>query len=110
MSKWIRKGDKVVIIAGSNRGKSGEVLSVKGEKVVIQGINIRKKHMKRRSKVGAGEIIEMEKPIHVSNLCLCNADGKSIKVKVRFSAEGEKQLYFIDGQETIVHRVIKKAV
>ncbi|MCX6987852.1 MAG: 50S ribosomal protein L24 [Chlamydiae bacterium] len=110
MSKWIRKGDKVLVISGNNRGKNGEVLSVRGEKVVIQGINIRKRHMKRRAKVGAGEIIEMEKPIHISNVCLCNADGNPVKVKVRFTAQGEKQLYFIDGQTEVVHRVIKKTV
>jgi large subunit ribosomal protein L24 len=108
MSKWIRKGDKVVVIAGNERGKTGEVLSVRGERVIVQGMNIRKRHMKRRAKVGAGEIIEMEKPIHISNVCLCNADGKPVKVKVRLSSKGEKELYFVDGQTEVVHRVIKK--
>jgi len=58
--------------------------------------------------VGSGEIIEMEKPVHISNVCLCNADGKPVKVKVRVSSKGEKELYFIDGQKEVVHRVIKK--
>ena len=64
--------------------------------------------MKRRAKTGSGEIIEIEKPIHISNVCLCNADGKPVKVKVRVSSKGEKELYFIDGQNEVVHRVIKK--
>lgn len=108
MSKWIKKGDKVVVIAGNNRGKTGEILSKRGDRVIIQGVNIRKKHMKRRAKVGSGEIIEMEMPLHVSNVCLCNADGQPVKVKVRVSSQGEKELYFVDGQKEVVHRVIKK--
>lgn len=108
MSKWIRKGDKVVVIAGNDRGKTGEILSKRGDRVIIQGVNIRKRHMKRRAKAGSGEIIEMEKPLHVSNVCLCNADGQPVKVKVRVSSKGEKELYFVDGQKEVVHRVIKK--
>lgn len=108
MSKWIRKGDKVVVIAGNAKGMTGEILSRRGERVTVQGVNIRKRHMKRRAKVGSGEIIEMEKPVHISNVCLCNADGKPVKVKVRLSSKGEKELYFIDGQKEVVHRVIKK--
>jgi len=108
MSKWIRKGDKVVIIAGNERGKTGEVLSVRGEKVIVQSVNIRKKHMKRRAKVGSGEIIEMEKPVHISNVSLCNAEGKPVKVKVRFTGKGEKELYYVDGQTEVVHRIVKK--
>jgi len=108
MSKWIRKGDKVVVIAGNAKGMTGEILSRRGERVTVQGVNIRKRHMKRRAKVGSGEIIEMEKPVHISNVCLCNADGKPVKVKVRVSSKGEKELYFIDGQKEVVHRVIKK--
>ncbi|NDD57802.1 MAG: 50S ribosomal protein L24 [Chlamydiae bacterium] len=108
MSKWIRKGDKVVIIAGNERGKTGEVLSVRGEKVIVQGINIRKKHMKRRAKVGAGEIIEMEKPVHLSNVSLSNSDGRPVRLKVRTNTLGEKELYFVDGQNEVLHRVVRK--
>lgn len=108
MSKWIRKGDKVVVIAGNERGKTGEILSVRGERVIVQGINIRKKHVKRRAKAGAGEIIEMEKPIHASNVSLCNAEGRPVKVKVRLSSKGDKELFFVDGQQEVVHRIIKK--
>ena len=110
MSKWIRKGDKVVIVAGNERGKTGEILSVRGDKVIVQGVNIRKRHMKRRAKVGSGEIIEMEKPVHISNVSLCNTDGKPVKVKVRFTVKGEKELYYVDGQNEVVHRIVKKTV
>lgn len=74
--KKIRKGDKVVAIAGNDRGQTGTVLSVLGEKVVVQGINVRKKHVKRSQANQAGGIIEMEKPIHISNVKLCGQNDK----------------------------------
>lgn len=108
MSKWIKKGDKVVIIAGNDKGKTGEVLSRRGERVIVQGMNIRKRHMKRRARVGAGEVIEMEKPMHISNVSICNTNGDPVKVKVRLTSKGDKELFFLDGQKEVVHRVIKK--
>lgn len=107
MSKWIKKGDKVIVISGNDKGKIGEVLNRRGERVVVQGVNIRKKHMKRRTKVGAGEIIEMETSIHVSNVSLCNADGKPVKLKIRLTG-GTKELFYLEGQKEVIHRQIKK--
>lgn len=82
MSKWIKKGDKVLVIAGNERGRTGTVLRRKGDRVVIQGMNIRKKHAKRQAKVQTPTIVEMEMPIHVSNVRLCDDEGKAIQVKV----------------------------
>ena len=109
MSKWIKKGDKVVVIAGNEKGKSGEVLSRKEDRVVLQGINIRKKHAKRRTKTAASEIIELEMPIHVSNVSLCNADGKPVKVKVKVSKSGAKELFYTEGGKEIKYRQVSKA-
>ena len=103
MSKWIKKGDKVIVTSGNNAGKIGEVLSRKGDRVVIQGANIRKRHMKRRAESGPGEIIEMEKPIDISNVSICNAEGKAVRLKVK-TVDGLKQLYYKDGQNEVVHR------
>ncbi len=103
MSKWIKKGDKVIVTSGNYAGKIGEVLSRKDDRVVIQGVNIRKKHMKRRTESGPGEIIEMEKPIQVSNVSICNAEGKPVRLKAKM-VDGQKQLYYKDGQKEIVHR------
>ena len=50
MSKWIRKGDKVVVTSGNDKGKTGEVILRKEDRVVVQGVNIRKKHVKRQQK------------------------------------------------------------
>lgn len=78
MSKRIKKGDRVLVITGNERGKSGEVLVRSEERVVIQGINIRKKHLKRTQESKGGRIVEMEVPIHISNVCLCDKEGKRI--------------------------------
>lgn len=106
MSKWIRKGDKVVVIAGNDKGKIGEVLARSGERVIVQGVNIRKKHMKRRAKVGSGEIIEMEVPFHISNVMICDKEGKPVKLKVRVNSKGDKELFFLKEKEEVVHRTL----
>lgn len=82
MGKWIKKGDRVLVIAGNYRGKAGEVLSRGEERILVQGVNIRKKHMKPTQQTqGKGRIIEMEVPIHISNVCLCDKEGNRIKEK-----------------------------
>ena len=107
MSKWIKKGDKVVVLAGNERGKTGEVIGRSGERVLVQGINIRKKHAKARTKGTGGEIHEMEAPIHISNVRLCNAEGKPVKVKVRVNSD-KKELFFRDGDKEITLRQVRK--
>jgi large subunit ribosomal protein L24 len=80
MGKWIKKGDRVLVIAGNDRGKSGEVLSRGEERILVQGVNVRKKHLKPTQQTqGKGRIIEMEVPIHISNVCLCDKEGKRIQ-------------------------------
>jgi large subunit ribosomal protein L24 len=109
MSKWIRKGDKVVVIAGNEKGKSGEVIKRTEDRVVIQGINIRKKHAKRRQKTPGTEILEMEMPLHISNVALCNADGEPVRPKVRIEAKsGAKELYYLEGENQVTLRQINK--
>ena len=109
MSKWIRKGDKVIVISGNEKGKSGEVIARSEDRVVIQGINIRKKHAKRRQKAPGAEIIEMETPLHVSNVALCNADGKPVRAKVRVNKKsGAKELYYLEGENEVTLRSVRK--
>ena len=107
MSKWIKKGDKVVIIAGNEKGKTGEVIARQEERVIVQGINIRKKHVKRRAKTGAGEIHEMEMPIHISNVSLCNSEGKPVKAKVRITGQRERVILF-EGEKKSSLRQVRK--
>ena len=82
MSKMkIKKGDKVVVIAGDDKGKTGEVLKAmpKEGKVVVQGVNLVKRHTKP-SQNSAGGIITKEAAIQVSNVAIATADGKASKV------------------------------
>ena len=66
----LRTGDKVTVIAGSNKGKSGKILKVLNDKVVVEGVNVVKKHIKPKYNGGTGEITEVEAPIHRSNVKL----------------------------------------
>jgi large subunit ribosomal protein L24 len=91
MGKSIRKGDRVLVIAGNDRGKAGEVLSRGEDRILVQGINVRKKHLKPTQQTqGKGRIIEMEVPVHISNVCLCDKDGKRIKAKKEKKARPAK--------------------
>lgn len=64
----LRTGDKVTVIAGSNKGKTGKVLKVLEDKVIVEGVNVVKKHIKPKNNGGTGEIREVEAPIHRSNV------------------------------------------
>jgi large subunit ribosomal protein L24 len=75
----IRKNDSVVVIAGNDKGKTGKVLKVfpKVSKVIVEGINVRKRHTKPNQRTPQGGILEKEAPVHVSNVMLL--DPKSGK-------------------------------
>jgi len=68
----IKKGDTALVLSGKNKGKSGRVLSVlpSKESIIIEGLNIIKRHTKPSKKYAQGGIIEKESPIHVSNVVL----------------------------------------
>ncbi|MBI5212947.1 MAG: 50S ribosomal protein L24 [Nitrospirae bacterium] len=89
----IKKGDTAVVLSGRNKGKSGRVLSVlpsKG-KVIIQGLNVVKKHMKPSKKYTQGGIIEKEAPIHVSNVMLvCPKCSKPTRIAAAVIDDGKK--------------------
>lgn len=107
MSKWIRKGDKVVVLAGNEKGQVGTVLRRLEERVVIEGLNIRKKHVKPKQKMQSG-IVEMEAPIHISNVSICNEEGKPVKIKVKYDKEGKKQLVYTSAGKEVIYRDLKK--
>ncbi len=108
MNKWIKKGDKILVIAGNDKGKTGDVIARSGDRIRIQGINIRKKHVKREGKAPGAGIIEMECPIHISNVSLCNSAGDAIKLKVKENKSGNKELYYLDGGKEVNFRELKK--
>ena len=77
----LKKGDKVVVIAGSNKGKEGIINKILDNKVIVEGVNIVKKHLKPKNNNGNGEIVEREAPIHVSNVKLIENKKKETKEK-----------------------------
>ena len=64
----LRTGDKVTVIAGADKGKTGKVLKVLDDKVIVEGVRVVKKHIKPKNNGGTGEIREVEAPIHRSNV------------------------------------------
>jgi len=98
----IKKGDTVRVIAGSNKGAEGSVLSVSREtnKAVVEGVNVVKKHNKPNAQNPQGGITEKEAPIHLSNLSLITADGKTTRVGYRME-EGVKVRYAKKTDEAI---------
>ncbi len=88
----IRKGDKVVVLAGKDKGRSGEVVSVqpKEDKAIVRGINIVIRHQ-RQSQSQEGGLIRKEAPIHLSNLALADPkDGKATRVGFKVLDDGRK--------------------
>ena len=77
----IKTGDKVTVIAGSNKGSEGKVTKVVGDKVIIEGINIVTKHIKPKNNNGNGEIVKTEAPIHRSNVKVIEVAKEKKKVK-----------------------------
>lgn len=107
MSKWMRKGDKVVVVAGNEKGRTGVVLRKKDDRVVIQGVNIHKKHARRTEKAQRPTILEIEVPIHISNVRLCDDEDKPIRVHAR-TIKGEKELFYLKGKNEVVLRSVRK--
>lgn len=75
----VRKGDKVVVIAGKDRGKTGTIAEAfpNTNQVLVEGVNIKKKHVRSREKGKAGQVVEKPLPIHASNVML--VDSKTNK-------------------------------
>ena len=99
----IRKGDEVIVIAGRDKGKRGKVVERADEtRVVVEGVNIVKKHTKPNPMKGVtGGIMEKSMPIHQSNLAIFNAAaGKADRVGVKVLADGKRvRVYKSSGEE-----------
>ena len=91
MAARIRKGDTVVVIAGRDKGKTGEVIRVIPDesRAVVRGVNVVRKHQ-RQTASAQGGIVTKELPIHISNIALTDANGKPTRVGFRFTADDRK--------------------
>ena len=88
MAAKLRKGDKVVVITGKDKGKQGEITSVlpKANKAVVEGVNVAIRHTKQSATSQGGRIAKAM-PIDLSNLALLDANGKATRVGFRFEGE-----------------------
>lgn len=98
MPRHIRKGDNVIVTAGNDKGMTGEVLRVLVDKdrVVVQGVNIRAKHMKPTQTSPQGGILRKEMPIHMSNVSPV-VDGKGTRVRFETRKDGSKARVAVRG-------------
>ena len=91
MAAKIKKGDKVVVLTGKDKGKTGQVLQVipSETRAVVQGLNLVRRHTKQTASQDAG-IFTKEASIHLSNLALTDAKGKPTRVGFKINDDGKK--------------------
>ena len=91
MAAKIRKGDKVIVLNGRDKGLTGEVFEVQPDanKALVRGVNLIKRHQKQTQSQEGG-IISKEAPIHLSNIAIVGKDGKPTRVGFKIHADGKK--------------------
>ena len=94
MGLGIKKGDRVIVLAGKDKGKTGRVVSVypAKQRVLVEGVNMVKRHMRKSQQHPSGAIINKELPVHISNLSLiCPTTQKATRVAISIAEDGSKQ-------------------
>jgi large subunit ribosomal protein L24 len=91
----LKKNDTVLIIAGKDKCKSGKIIKIDHDKqrVIVQGANMVKKTMRKKSAQDQGGIVELEAPIHVSNVAYMTSKGQTSKIGYKFDESGKKVRY-----------------
>jgi large subunit ribosomal protein L24 len=91
MAARIRKGDKVIVLTGRDKGRTGEVFEVRPAEgtALVRGINMVKRHQKQTQSQEGG-IISKEAPIHLSNIAYVGRDGKPTRIGFKVHADGKK--------------------
>ena len=103
MAARIKKGDKVVVLSGRDKGRSGEVIQVmpKDERALIRGVNMVTRHQKQ-SAAQEGGLIRKEAPVHLSNIAIADpTDGKPTRVGFKTLNDGRKVRFAKRSGETI---------
>lgn len=90
----IKKNDQVMVIAGDDKGKTGRVLDLdtKKNRVLVEGVNIHIKHQRPNQQNQQGGRVEMEFPIHYSNVMLIDSDKKATRVSIKRDIQGGKNV------------------
>ena len=103
MANRLKKGDQVVVTAGKDKGKQGEVIRVDGDRVVVSNINLVKRHTKPNPQAGvAGGVVERESSIHISNVMPVNpATGKGERIGFKVLEDGRKLRVFRSSGEAL---------
>lgn len=91
MAAKIRKGDKVIVLSGRDKGRTGEVFEVRPteSRALVRGVNMIKRHQKQ-TQAQEGGIISKESPIHLSNIAVVGKDGKATRIGFKIQADGTK--------------------
>jgi large subunit ribosomal protein L24 len=100
----IRKGDNIIVIAGKDRGKTGKVLEAFPERssVLVEGVNLKKKHQKPQRSNQKGQIVETARPVHVSNVMVVDpSTGK--RTRIGFKMEGGKKVRMAKKSKSVLN-------
>jgi len=98
----IKKGDKVVVLAGKDKGRTGTVIQMfpKDDKVLVEGVNVHAKHRKPDQANPQGGIDRKPAPLHISNVAIVGADGRPTRVRFE-TKDGKKVRVAVKSGETI---------
>ncbi len=88
----LKKGDEVIVIAGKDKGRRGAITRVDADRLLVDGINVAKKHQKPNPNIGvAGGIVDKEMPVHISNVAIFNSEsGQADRVGFKQLKDGRK--------------------
>jgi large subunit ribosomal protein L24 len=102
MPKHVRKGDQVIVTAGDNKGAVGEITEVltKSDQVIVKGVNMRTKHLRRTQANPQGGTVTIEAPIHISNVSPV-VDGKPSRVRFETADDGSKTRVAVVGGKSL---------
>jgi large subunit ribosomal protein L24 len=91
MAAKIRKGDRVIVLTGRDKGRTGEVFEVRpsDSTALVRGVNVVKRHQKQTQNQEGG-IISKEAPVHLSNIAYVGKDGKPTRIGFKIQADGKK--------------------
>ena len=103
MAAKIKKGDRVVILTGKDKGKTGNVVRVfpKESRVLVEGVNIVQRHTRPTQLDPQGGIKNKEAPIHLSNVAIADANGKP--TRVGFRVDGDKKVRFAKSTGEVIN-------
>ena len=109
MARHVKKGDEVIVTAGRDKGERGKIVRVltQEDRVIVEGINVRRKHVKPTQSNPQGGVISVSMPIHISNVSPVDKNKKATRVRFQTNEKGEKVRVAATTGETL--SVLKKA-